>query len=88
VAASMAAVFTVAAGTAAEEVGTVAAGMAAGGAAEVGRARLSSADWLRVRCSRRPTRTVTGTVMADTGGCTAPIYDAYGNYLGQQRVGC
>jgi hypothetical protein len=22
------------------------------------------------------------------GGCTAPIYDAYGNYLGQQRVGC
>ena len=56
----------------------------------VGPDRLSSADWLLARCLRRPMR-MAAYGYGGYGGCTsyAPIYDAYGNYIGQQPVyGC
>ena len=85
----MAAVGTAAVGTAAA--GMAAAGTGAAGAA-VGPARLSLADWRLARCWRRPMRMDGyGYGYGGYGRCTsyAPIYDAYGNYLGQQPVnGC
>ena len=76
-------------GMAAEAVGTVAAGTGTAGAAAVGQVRPSLAVWLLARCLAAP---ICGYGNGyGYGGCTsyAPIYDAYGNYIGQQPVnGC
>ena len=63
-----------------------AAGTGTAGAAAVGQVRLSSAAWRPARCWRRPM--LTAVMDIGYGGCTSypPIYDAYGNYLGQQLV--
>ena len=68
-------------------VGTGADGMAAVGAAADGQARLSLAVWLPALCLAAHIMAVRRLWLC-YGGCTsyAPIYDAYGNYIGQQPV--